>query len=183
MILAVHRVQLHVVQRVVHPAQIPLVPEPQAARFRWTRHASEVCRLFRHADRAGHLLANNAVGITQKLNGFQVFTTAELVRYPLALFAAVVAVDHRGHRIDTQRINPKTLHPVQGVAHQIITDFTTTIVVDQRIPVLVIALARVAVLIEVGAVKLREAKFIGREMARHPVENDVRPAAWAALMK
>lgn len=32
MILAVHRVQLHVVQRVVHPAQIPLVPEPQAAR-------------------------------------------------------------------------------------------------------------------------------------------------------
>ncbi len=155
MILAVHRVQLHVVQRVVHPAQIPLVPEPQAARFRWTRHAREVCRFFRHADRAGHLLANNAVGITQKLNGFQVFTTAELVRYPLALFAAVVTVDHRGHRIDTQRINPKTLHPVQGVTHQIITDFTTTIVVDQRIPVLVIALARVAVLIEVGAVKLR----------------------------
>lgn len=37
-----------------------------------------------------------------------------------------------------------------------------------------IALARVAVLIEVGAVKLREAKFIGREMARHPVENDVK---------
>ncbi len=70
MILAVHRVQLHVVQRVVHPAQIPLVPEPRAARFRWTRHASEVCRLFRHADCAGHLLANNAVGIAQKLNGF-----------------------------------------------------------------------------------------------------------------
>ena len=31
MILTVNRIQLHVVERVVHPAQVPLVPEPQAA--------------------------------------------------------------------------------------------------------------------------------------------------------
>ena len=31
MVLTVHRVELHVVERVVHPPQVPLIPEPQAA--------------------------------------------------------------------------------------------------------------------------------------------------------
>ncbi|MOA39010.1 hypothetical protein D3C78_1607560 [compost metagenome] len=38
-----------------------------------------------------------------------------------------------------------------------------------------IAFARIAVFVQIGAVKFRKTKIIGREMARHPVENDAQP--------
>lgn len=53
--------------------------------------------------------------------------------------------------------------------------FTATVVVDQRVPVLVIAFARVAVLVKLCAVELCQRKIIRREVARHPVEDDVQP--------
>jgi hypothetical protein len=77
--------------------------------------AREVGRLFRHRHRTLNLLTNNAVGAAQELNRFQVFAAAKLVRDPLPFFTAVVAVDHRRHRIDAQGINAKTLNPVQRI--------------------------------------------------------------------
>ena len=170
-----HRVQLHVVEGVVHPAEVPLEPETQPAGGGRTGNAGKIGRLFRHRHRARRLFAQHAVGITQKLNRFKVFPTAELVRHPLALFAAVVAINHRRHRIDPQRVNAKALDPVQRIADQVVADLATAIVVDQGIPVLVIAFARVAVFIQRGAVKRGEGKIIRREMTGHPVQNDVKP--------
>ena len=174
-ILTINRVELHVVERVVHPAEVPLVPEAQAAHCRWTGNAREVGGLFRHGHGAFHLLADNAVGVAQKLNRFQVFTAAILVRDPLPLFAAVVAVDHRRHRIHAQGINAETFDPVQRVPDQVVRYFTATVVIDQRIPVLVIAFARVAVLVQLCAVELCQRKIIRRAVARHPVEDHVQP--------
>ncbi len=57
MILAVHRVQLHVRGPACRASsQIPLVPEPRPP-VSGGRHAS-VCRLFRRNADRGHLLAN-----------------------------------------------------------------------------------------------------------------------------
>jgi hypothetical protein len=44
-------------------------------------------------------------------------------------------------------------------------------VVDQRVPILVKAFLRVAVLIQAVPSKLRQAVGVGREMRRHPVED------------
>ena len=64
MILTKNRIQLHVVESVVHPAEVPLVPETQAAHILGTRDACEIRRLFRHAHRPRHLFTENAVGVT-----------------------------------------------------------------------------------------------------------------------
>ncbi len=95
------RVQLHVVQRVVHPAQIPLVPEPQTAAS-GGRVTSEVRRLFRHADVSAPA-ANNALRYyAQKTSMASVFQHDRRTSFGIPALAAVVAVDYRGHRIDTR---------------------------------------------------------------------------------
>ena len=102
---------------------------------------------------------------------------------PTPLFAAVVAVDHRRHRIHPQRIDAETLDPVQRVPHREVADFTAAVVIDQRVPVPVIAFARVAVFIQRGAVKRRQGEVIRREVARHPVEDHVQAGGVRGVMK
>ena len=94
MMTAMHRVQLHVVEGVMHPTEVPLEPETQPAGGGRTGNAGKIGRLFRHGYRARRLFAQHAVGITQKFNRLQVFPAAVLIRHPLALFAAVVAINH-----------------------------------------------------------------------------------------
>ena len=169
--LTVDGIQLEIIQRVVHPAEVPLVPEAQSAGLRRSGHAREVGGLFCHAHGAWYQFAQHAVGFAQEFDGFKVFAAAVLVRDPLPLFAAVVAVNHGGHCIHTQGINAEALYPVQGVADQVVADFATTVVINQRVPVLVIAFARIAVFIQVRAVKFGETEIIFREVTRHPVED------------
>jgi hypothetical protein len=54
-------------------------------------------------------------------------------------------------------------------------------VVDVGVPVLVVAFARVEVLVERGAVEAREAVRVGREVRRHPVDEDADPGAVAGV--
>ena len=42
-------------------------------------------------------------------------------------------------------------------------------------------LARIGMLIERGAIELRQPVRIGREMGRHPVEDDAKPGGMAAI--
>ena len=94
MILTINRVELHVVQGVMHPAEVPLVPEAQTAHVLRTRNAREIGRLLRHCHRTGNLLTKNTVGIPQEFNRFKIHAPAKFVRDPLPLFTAVVAVNH-----------------------------------------------------------------------------------------
>lgn len=94
MILTINRVELHVVQGVMHPAEVPLVPEAQTAHILRTRNAREIGRLLSHCHRTGNLLTKNTVGITQEFNRFKILATAKFVRDPLPLFTAVVAINH-----------------------------------------------------------------------------------------
>ena len=183
MVAAMHRIELHVIQGVVHPAEVPFEPETEAAAGWRTGHPGKIGGLFRHGDRARRLFAKDAVGVAQKLNGFQILPTAVFVGDPLSRLAAVIAIDHRGHRVDPQRIDAEAFDPVQRVTHQVVADFPTSVVVDQGIPVLVIPLARIAVLIQRSAVKRGKGKIIRREVAGHPVKNDVQPGGVRGIDK
>lgn len=183
MVAAMHRIELHVIQGVVHPAEVPFEPETEAAAGWRTGHPGKIGGLFRHGDRARRLFAKDAVGVAQKLNGFQILPTAVFVGDPLSRLAAVIAIDHRGHRVDPQRIDAEAFDPVQRVTHQVVADFPTSVVVDQGIPVLVIPLARIAVLIQRSAVKRGKGKIIRWKWPGTQSRMTFSPAACAALIK
>ena len=94
MVAAMHRIELHVIQGVVHPAEVPFEPETEAAAGWRTGHPGKIGGLFRHRHRARRLFAEDAVGAAQKLNSFQIFPAAVFVGDPLTCLAAVIAIDH-----------------------------------------------------------------------------------------
>ena len=66
----------------------------------------------------------------------------------------VVEIQHRRHGVDAQAVDVELLEPEQRVAQQERAHLVAAVVEDQRAPVAVLALARVGVLVERGAVEL-----------------------------
>ena len=97
---------------------------------------------------------------------------AVLVRNPLAVFARVVAVNHGGDSVHADTVETETFYPIQGVALQEVFHFVSAEVVNQGVPVLMVAFARVGVFVQRGAVKLGQAVIIGRKVSDHPVEDN-----------
>ena len=62
-------------------------------------------------------------------------------------------------------------------------DFVAAVVVDERAPIGMRALARVGVFVEMRAVELREAVRVAREMRGRPIENDAEAGLMAAVDK
>ena len=170
MILPVDRVVLDVAQGVVHPPHVPLVAEAQAAGIHGTRHRREAGAFLGHGDDPRHLAIGGHVHPLEHRDRFQVLAPAMDVGDPLAFLPRIVAVEHRGHRIDPEAVDVELLEPVERVRDQEVGDLGPAVVEDQRVPVLVEALARVFVLVERGAVEAGQAMGIGREMAGHPVD-------------
>ena len=107
----------------------------------------------------------------QELHGLQVFIAAVDVRHPLAVVLAVVQIQHGGHRIHADAVGVILVRPEQGVGDQEIGNARPAVIVNQRAPVGMRALARVLVLIHAGPVKTSHAVGIPREMCRYPVQN------------
>ncbi len=107
----------------------------------------------------------------KKVDRLEVFVTAELVGQPLTLFARVVEVEHRRHRIDAQPVGVVAVQPAQGAAEQEPPDLVAPVVEDRAAPVGMHAKPRVGVLVEVRAVEVLQPKLVGREVRRHPVED------------
>ncbi|MNL03749.1 hypothetical protein D3C87_1242970 [compost metagenome] len=168
---AVHRILLDVMQRIVHPAHVPFVGKAQPALLRALADARPRRGLFGNHQRPRGFQRDDVVEMAQEVDGLEVFPTAMTVRHPLAGLARIIAVEHRRHRIDPQAIDMKMLEPVQRRRQHVAVDFGTPEVVDQRVPILVKAFLRVAVLVQRGAVELRQAVGVGGKMRRHPIED------------
>ena len=80
-------------------------------------------------------------------------------------------------------VDVKLAQPVERARQQEIRDLAAAVIVDQRVPVAVQALPRVGVLVERGAVEPPEPVRVGREMARHPIEQQPEPGAVAGIDK
>ncbi|KAF1029383.1 MAG: hypothetical protein GAK37_01794 [Pseudomonas sp.] len=168
---AVHRVLLDVMQRVVHPAHVPFVTEPQAALPGGLAHARPGGGFLGDHQRAGRFQGDHVIEVAQKVDSLQVLAPAMTVGHPLAGLARIVAVKHRGHRIHPQAVDMKVFEPVQRRGQHEAVHLGAAQVVDQRVPVLVKPFQRVAVFIQRGAVELRQAVGVGGKMRRHPVED------------
>ena len=82
--------------------------------------------------------------------------------------ARVVEIQHRRDRIHAQPVDVVLLEPEQRVRQQEVADLVAAVVEDQRAPVLMLALPRIGVLVERGAVEPREAVRVLRKVSRAP---------------
>ena len=92
--------------------------------------------------------------------------------HPLARLARVVEVQHRRHRVDAQAVGVEDVEPEHRAREQEAADLVAPVVEDEAVPVRVVALAPVGVLVEVRPVEVGETVLVGREVGRHPVEDD-----------
>ena len=171
MVAAVDGISREVAQGVVHPAHVPLEREPEPSLRDRFGDAGPRGRFLRNREAARLLLAYHRVERGQEVERFEVLAAAVAVGDPFAGLATVVEIEHGGHRIDTQAVDVKLLEPVERVAEQKIADLVAPVVEDQRAPVLMLALARVGVLVERGAVEPAQREVVLGEMRRHPVED------------
>ncbi len=153
-VLPMDRVLLHVAQRVIHPAHVPLEAKAKPAMVHRARHAGKGRAFFGHRHDAGHFPIGGDVHALQQGNRLVVFAPAVAIGQPLPFGPGIVAVQHRGHGIDPQPVQVIFLQPVQGIGHKEVGNLGPAIVVDQRVPVLMKALARVLMFVKCGSVEL-----------------------------
>ncbi len=175
------RIALHVAQRVVHPAHVPFVREAQAAIADRGGHARPGGRFFGDGEHAGELRGDVAVELAQERDRLQILAAAMRVGHPLAFGTAVVAIQHRGHRIHAQAVEVVMLDPFQRAAQQVSGHFRPAVVVDQRIPVAMHAFARVGMLIQRGAVELGQPVRVIGKVRTDPIQDHADTGAMAGV--
>src|SRR5262245_23920010 len=100
------------------------------------------------------MLVNEFVELLDKVDRFEILSTAVDVRHPLPGLARVVEVEHRRNRINPQPVDVILLKPEQRVAEQIVLHLVSRPVENKRAPILVLAFARVRMLVQMSAIKV-----------------------------
>ena len=170
-ILAVHGIVPHVAERVVHPAHVPFQAEAEPSHVGRPRDAGPGGRFLRDREHARVVGMDLDVETLDEVDRFEVLAAAVAVGQPLAVLAAVVEVEHRGHGIDPQAVDVVVVEPKERARNQIVGDFVASVVEDQRAPVGMLALPWILVLVERGAVEATQPVAVPREMGRHPVDD------------
>ena len=171
-VLAVDRLALEILQRVVHEAHVPLEAEAQAAGMNRMRDLRPGGGFLGDGDDAGMAAVDFLVHRLQEADRIEVFVAAILVRHPFAMLARIVEVEHRGDGIDAQAVEMEFLGPVERIVDEVGKHLGAAEIVDRGVPVGMEALARILMLVKRGAVEPAQAVGVGREMRRHPVEDD-----------
>mmetsp|Transcript_28476 Transcript_28476/g.53356 ORF Transcript_28476/g.53356 Transcript_28476/m.53356 type:complete len:602 (+) Transcript_28476:712-2517(+) len=182
-VFAVDRVLFHVGQRVVHPAHVPLEAKAKAAVVYRGADARKGGGFLGDGDHAGHLTIGHRVGALQETDGLVILAAPVLVGHPFALFARIIAVKHRGHRIHAQPVNVMLAQPIERVGHQIVRHLGAPVIIDQRVPVGMKPFLAVGMFVKRRAVKLAKPVLIFGEMAGHPVEDQADISRMAGLNK
>ena len=170
-VAAVDGVAPDVVERVVHPAHVPLEAEAQAAEVRGPRDARPGRRLLGDRDDSREVPVDRRVHLLQERHRVEVLPAAVDVRQPLPLGAGVVQVEHRGDGVDAQPVDVELVEPVQRVGDEEVAHLLAAEVEHERAPVGLLAPARVCVLVQRCAVELRQCPLVAREVRGHPVDD------------
>ena len=168
---AVDRIATEVTERVVHPAHVPLQPEPEPAEVNRPGYARPRGGLLGDHRDAGDPPVAGGIDLAQERHRVQVLPAAERVRRPLARLARVVEVEHRGDGVDPQPVRVELLQPVDGVRDQEVAHLRASEVEDQCAPVRLLAALRVGMLVQRRAVELRQRPAVPREVRGHPVQD------------
>ncbi len=178
-VLAVHRLVGEVLQRVVHPAHVPLQPETEPAAVGGLRHPAPSRRLLGDRHHAGGAPVHGRVHLLEERHGRQVLPAAVGVGLPLAVLARVVQVEHGRHRVHAQPVDVELLAPVHRVRHEEVAHLGAGEVELVGAPVRVLGAPRVPGLVQRVPVEPGQCPVVLREVRRHPVHDhaDARPVA------
>ena len=170
--LAVHRLPLEVIKRVVHPAHVPLHAKAEAPDVGRTRDEGPRRRFLGDRLSVGLLFENLDVESPQEIDRLQVLPAPELVRDPLALLARVIEIEHRGDRVHPEPVGVIAVEPAERAAQQKAADLVASIVEDRAAPVRMHSESRVGVLEEVRPIEVLQPELVRRKVRRHPVQHD-----------
>ena len=156
----------------MHPAHVPLEPEPEPSDVDGARHHRPGGRLLGDRHRRRMIAVDDLVEAPEEGDRLEVLVAAVNVRQPLPRPLGIVEVEHRRDGVDAQPVEVIPVEPVERVADQVVRDLVPAVVEDQRAPVGLIPPAGVRVLVEVSAVEVREAVRVPGKVRRHPIEED-----------
>src|SRR5690606_27712944 len=105
-------------------------------------------RLLGDREAARTLLVDSSVEGAQEMDRGDVLASAVLIRDPLVRLSAVIEVEHRSDRVDTDRVDVELLEPVDRVRDQERANLAAPVVEDQSTPVGVFSPAHVFVFVE-----------------------------------
>ena len=171
MIAAMDGILREVGQRVMHPAHVPFHTEPQATHVGRPRHHRPRGRFLRDGLDSRVFLVSLGGELAQKINGFEIFASTELVWNPLSLFSRIVEIEHRSNSIHSQPVDVILIQPEQPARHKKAAHLVAAVVEDERLPVRMEALASIGVFEQVRAVKVGQPMRVGREVRGDPVQN------------
>ena len=165
-------------EHVVHEPHVPHGVEAEPSRLHGVGHASGPGGgLLGHHERPRAATMHHLVELAEEGDGIEVLPSAMAVGHPLAGLAAVVEVEHGGHRVHPQTVHVVDVEPEHGIGHEEVPHLVAPVVEDVGAPVGMLPLARVGVLVERGAVEAGERELVAGEVGGHPVEEhpDPRP--------
>ena len=110
-VLTEKRIQLHIIEEIMHPAHIPLIAEIKSIILYRTGHLRPCCRFLRNHHCSRISSENDRINMFEKLNGLQIFISAIFVCHPLSILLSVIQIKHGGHCIHTQSVNMVIFHP------------------------------------------------------------------------
>lgn len=88
----------------------------------------------------------------------------------MARFARIIEIEHGRDSVNAKTVDVEFIQPEEGVGNEEVLNFVAAIVIDERAPVGMRALARIFVLVEMRAVEEGEAVSVAGEVRRGPIE-------------
>ena len=117
-VAAMHRVPSQVLEGVVHPPHVPLVPEAETPTVDRCGHPRPRRRLLGDHLDVGVAAIQRSVQLLEEAHRTEVLVAAVLVGDPLALGSGVVAVEHRCDRVDPETVDVVLVDPEVGARQQ-----------------------------------------------------------------
>ena len=106
----------------------------------------------------------------KELNRVKVFSAAIDVRQPLTVALAVVKVEHRSYRVNTETVDVEFIKPEKSAGDKEVANLVALIVKDKCTPVGMFAASRVGMLVQACAVEASESMAVLGEVSGYPVK-------------
>ena len=105
----------------------------------------------------------------EKLNGFQIFVTTELIGTPFAVLFTVIQIQHGCHGIDSHTVDMELTQPEQHVGNQEVLYLRLAVIENFGTPLRMLAFTGIGILKNAGAVKAAQTECIGCKVGGYPV--------------
>src|ERR1700674_715216 len=105
---------LKIVERVMHPAHVPLQAEPETAEMSGPRNHRIGGGLLRVGLNVRMLFVSFEIEAAQEVDGFEVFAPTELIGNPFTLLARVVEIEHGSDGVDAKAVGVIFVQPEHG---------------------------------------------------------------------